>query len=419
MPASVDLLITNLRQLATPLGKSARGGAAQGKLREVKDAAIAIRGGRIVFAGSAAKLPRGLRARNTLDGKRRVAIPALIDAHTHLPFMGGRRDEFLRRLRGETYLQIAQAGGGIVNSVRAVREASEGEITEAVAKRLKTYRDLGVLTVEAKSGYGLEFASELKQLRALQPFREGGAGLKRSGVEIVPTFMGAHAVPKEMKDRRREFLCAVVDEMLPAVAREKLAEFCDVFCDLTAFTKAETRAVAAAAKRHGLALKVHVDELADGGGAALAAELRAVSAEHLIHASRAGMKALAQSGTVAVLLPGTSFFLDEPYAPARGFVEAGVPVAVATDLNPGSAHSENLHAVMMLALMKSKLQPAEILAATTLNAAAALKRARERGSLESGKRADFLLLECEDWRDLFYHWGVNPVAQRFRGGVEV
>jgi imidazolonepropionase len=360
-----------------------------------------------------------LRAKNSVDGRGRVVIPALIDAHTHLPFIGGRRDEFLRRLRGETYLQIAQAGGGIVNSVRAVREASEAELTRTVARRLKIYRELGVLTVEAKSGYGLDFASELKQLRALRPFRAGGAGLRESGVEIVPTFMGAHAVPREMKEQRREFLRAVTGAMIPAVAREGLAEFCDVFCDLTAFTHTETRAVAAAAAAYGLALKVHVDELADGGGATLAARLRAVSAEHLIHASPAGLRALAKSRTVAVLLPGTSFFLNEPYAPARDFVAAGVPVAIATDCNPGSARSENLQVVMMLALMLSKLQPAEILTATTLNAAAALRRAGSHGSLEAGKRADFLLLDCEDWRDLFYHWGVNPVAKRFKGGREV
>lgn len=414
-----DLLVTHIRQLATPTGKTARAGKAQGKVHEVRDAAIVVRDGAIVYAGPMAGLPKGLRARRTVDARGRVAIPALIDAHTHLPFMGGRRDEFLRRLRGETYLQIAQAGGGIVNSVRAVREATQGEITRTVAKRLKNYRELGVLTVEAKSGYGLEFESELKQLRALQPFRAGGAGLKKSGVEIVPTFMGAHAVPREMKEQRAEFVRRVCEEMLPAVARERLAEFCDVFCDVTAFTQDETRAVAAAAKRHKLALKLHVDELADGGGAALAAELGAVSAEHLIHASAAGLAALAKSRTVAVLLPGTSFFLNEPYAPARQFVEAGVPVAVATDFNPGSAHSENLHNVMMLALMQSKLQPTEILTGVTLNAAAALRRAKSHGSLEAGKRADFLLLDCEDWRDLFYHWGVNPVAMRFKGGAVV
>ena len=419
MPPTVDLLVTQLAQFATPLGKSARAGALQGKIRTVKDAAIAVRDGKIVYAGPRKKLPRGLKAKKEVDGRGLSALPAFIDSHTHLPFMGGRREEFSRRLRGESYLQIAQAGGGIVNSVRAVREASQREIETTVAKRLKIYRDLGVLTVEAKSGYGLDVATELKQLRALQKFRPGAKGIASPGVEIVPSFMGAHAVPKEWKHDRAEFLRQVLEEMIPAVAKERLAEFCDVFCDLTAFTPAETLAVASAAQRHGLKLKIHVDELADGGGAALAAKLGAVSAEHLIHAAPAGLRALAKSGTVAVLLPGTSFFLREPYAPARAFIAAGVPVALATDCNPGSARSENLHAVMMLAVMNMKISPEEALTAATLNAAAALSRAGRLGSLETGKQADIILLETDDWRDLFYHWGVNPVVKRFKAGREI
>ena len=419
MPPTVELLITHLAQFATPYGKSARSGVAQGKTRTVNDAAIAVRDGKIVFAGPQMKLPKGLKAKREVDGRGLSALPAFIDAHTHLPFMGGRREEFFRRLRGETYLQIAQAGGGIVNSVRAVRESSQREIEAAVAKRLRIYRDLGVLTVEAKSGYGLNGAAELKQLRALQKFRAGGVGALKIGVEVVPSFMGAHAVPKEWKHDRTEFLRQVIEEMIPAVATEGLAEFCDIFCDLTAFTPAESLAVAKAAQRYGLKLKIHVDELADGGGAALAAKLRAVSAEHLIHASPAGLRALAKAGTVAVLLPGTSFFLREPYAPARDFIAAGVPVALATDCNPGSARSENLHAVMMLAVMNMKISPEEALTAVTLNGAAALSRAQSLGSLESGKQADIILLGTDDWRDLFYHWGVNPVVKRFKAGTEI
>lgn len=418
MPA-IDLLITHLAQFATPRGKTAKAGEAQGAVKTVKAAAIAAHQGKIVFAGPQQRLPHGLKALREVDGRGLSALPGFIDAHTHLPFMGGRREEFFRRLRGETYLQIAQAGGGIVNSVRAVREATRREIESEVAKRLRIYRELGVLTVEAKSGYGLNFAAELKQLRALKKFRAGGAGAKKIGVEIVPSFMGAHAVPKEWKHDRAEFLRQVIEEMMPAVAKEELAEFCDVFCDLTAFTQAETIAVANAAKRHGLKLKIHVDELADGGGAALAARLGAISAEHLIHAAPAGLRALAKSGTVAVLLPGTSFFLREPYAPARDFIAARVPVALATDCNPGSARSENLHAVMMLAVMNMKLQPEEALTAVTLNAAAALSRVRSLGSLEAGKQADIILLDTDDWRDLFYHWGVNPVVKRFKAGREI
>jgi imidazolonepropionase len=376
-----------------------------------------VRGGKIIYAGPRGKLPKGLRARREVSGAGMSAIPAFIDAHTHLPFLGDRRDEFLRRLAGESYLQIAQAGGGIVRSVGAVRAATQGGIEAAVARRLRVFREFGVLTVEAKSGYGLDPESELKQLRALQRFRAGGAGAEALGVEVVPTFMGAHALPREFRERRAAYVDLVIHGMLPAVAGEKLAEYCDIFCEQTAFTKSETTRIAAAAKKLSLRVKIHVDELTAGGGAGLAARLRAVSAEHLIHADGAGMKAMARAGTVAVLLPGTSFFLGEPYAPARRFVAAGVPVAVATDFNPGSAHSENLQNVMMLALQHSKLSPEEILTAVTLNGAAALDRAGSLGSLEPGKQADFLLLGTDDWRDLFYHWGVNPVKKRFKLGI--
>ena len=333
-----------------------------------------------------------------------------MDAHTHPVWAGDRGPEIGRRLAGESYAAIAAEGGGILATVRATRAASNEELERLVRERLGRMLSCGTTTSEAKSGYGLTAEEEIRALRLLSTL--DSTDLPR----IVPTLLAAHEIPPEFRDDRREWVRIITEKIIPACAREKLAGFCDVFCEEGVFTVNESWLILQAARRAGLGLRIHADELALSGGAKLAAELRADSADHLLHVGPQEIAALAAAGTVAVVLPGTAWWMRSQPAPARAMIEAGVPVAVATDANPGTCNCESLPAVAAHACLDSKLTVEEALTAITLNAAASLGHAAEIGSLEPGKQADAVLLDAPDDRHLIYHWGVNLVGAVIRSG---
>jgi imidazolonepropionase len=412
-----DLLIHNLAEVATPEGSEPLRGAGQRRVRRTAGAEVVCRGGRIVFVGAPEERRRllgELPDAERLDGRGGTLIPGFVDPHTHLPWAGSREEEFAARLAGKTYQEIAAAGGGILSSVAATRRASEEELVANVLRRMDQMLAWGTTTAEAKSGYGLNKEDELKQLRAIRQ----ASG--RHQVDLVPTLLAAHEVPPEHRQNRRRWVDQICDEIVPATAEAGLARFCDVFCEEGVFSAEESRRVLEAGVRHGLAPRLHADEFVDSGGAALAAELGAFSADHLMAVSPAGVEALAGSGVTAVLLPGTSFFLKKQhYAPARQLVQAGVPVALATDCNPGSSYTESMPMVVLLAVFQLGLTIEESLTAATLNSACCLGLGREIGSIEAGKRADLVLLDAPNLLHLVYHYGINPVAAVVKDGKVV
>ncbi len=337
-------------------------------------------------------------------------LPGFVDCHTHPVWVGDRGEEIGRRLAGESYASIAAAGGGILATVRATRAASDEELARAVSGRLARMARHGTTTVEAKSGYGLTRDEELRALRLLDSLP--GDGLPR----IVPTLLAAHEIPPEYRDNRGGWVRVISEDLVAVCARERLARYCDVFCEEGVFTVEESRTILTAARRAGLGLRVHADELARSGGSQLAAELCADSADHLLFAAAPDVEALARAGTTAVLLPGTAWWMGSRRAPARDFIAAGVAVAVASDSNPGTCHTESLPAVAAHACLDSGLSVEETLTAITLNAAASLGLASETGTLEAGKAADVVVLDAPDDRHLIYHWGVNLVAAVFLRG---
>jgi imidazolonepropionase len=395
---AADLVVRNIGRLATLAGPVPRTGAALRGLGLVEAAAVAAHRGRIVYAGPEAGLAAAMTPEpgaTVLDAEGAAAVPGFVDAHTHLAFAGDRDEEIRRRLAGASYREIAAAGGGIVRSVDATRRASREELAAAIRGRLDEMLLQGTTTAEVKSGYGLELGAELRSLEAI---RDAGA---THPVTVVPTFLGAHEVPREHRGDRARYVRLLVDEMIPEVARRGLAAFCDVFCEEGVFTVAETRRILLAARERGLGLRVHADELTPTGGAELAAELGARSADHLVHVSEAGMRALAQAPCAATLLPAACFYLRLPrFAPARALVEAGAPVALATDANPGGGLTPSMPFAMTVACFSMGLSLEEALAAATLNAAWSLDVHRERGSLEPGKRADLVVLRSPRLLDL-------------------
>ena len=417
------LLIHNLAEMATPEGTTPRRGADQGRVRRLRGAEVVCQDGRIAFVGPAEERLRRFGempdAGDTerLDGGGGTLIPGFVDPHTHLPWAGTREEEFAARLAGKTYQEIAAAGGGILSTVASTRRASEEELTAHVLRRMDRMLAWGTTTAEAKSGYGLSLGDELKQLRAIRRASTGHP------VDLVPTLLAAHEVPPEYRNHqengqgRARYIDLICAEIVPAAAEAGLARFCDVFCETGVFSAAESRRVLEAGARHGLAPRLHADEFVDSGGAELAAQLGALSADHLMAVSEAGIEALARSGVTAVLLPGTSFFLmKKAYAPARRLVEAGVPVALATDCNPGSSHTESIPMIVVLAVLQLGLTIEESLTAATLNAACSLGLGAEIGSVEAGKRADLTLLDAPNLLHLVYHYGINPVAAVIKGG---
>jgi imidazolonepropionase len=416
---AADLLIVGAAQLLT--APASPGGApllgrALDEPRLLGDAAVACVGGAIARVGTTAEVLAAFperRARHVIDARGLLLAPGFVDAHTHLPFAGTREMEFDARARGESYASIAAKGGGIESSRRALRDVGEEDLAAIVAGRLATLLAGGVTTVEAKSGYGLEWGEEQKQLRAL---RRAG---ERSPVEILPTFLGAHAVPSEYRDRRGAYIDLLTHEMIPAVVAEGLARFCDVWCDEGVYSVEESRRILASGARNGLASKLHADELGDAGGAALAAEVGAVSADHLLYASEAGLQAMAARGVVAVLLPGTAFTLGLPYAPARRMIEMGLPVAVATDWNPGSTMSSSIPLAMTMAVTQMKMTPAEAWMAVTANAAAGVGAGDRIGRIEPGYQADLVLFEGGDYRHIPYHYAHDHVRIVVKRGLVV
>ena len=409
-PASLE--IRNLACLATASGRGAASGASQGAIRVVPGAAVRCEAGKIVFAGTdtelaARKFPAADRA---IDGRGKTLLPGFVDAHTHPVWAGDRASEFARRLAGESYAAVAASGGGIVATVEATRRASREELAEATRRRLLAMRRSGTTTAECKSGYALDVEGEIRSLEILE-------ALGREGIlEIAPTVLAAHEFPVEYRGDRGGWITAIVEEILPRAASRGLARFCDVFCEEGVFTVPESRRILDAARALGLGLRVHADELARSGGARLAAETGALSADHLLFAGEEEIAALAGAGTVATLLPGTAWWLKGRRAPARALVEAGVPVAVATDANPGSCNTESLPAVAGHACHDYGLSIEETLTAITLNGAASLGLAEDRGTIEPGKRADLVLIDAPDYRHLVYHWGISLVTHTIVGG---
>ena len=399
------LLIRNLSQIATPTAVRGR------TLRVYEKAVLVIDEGRFAYIGRESDKPSHLVIDDDFDARGATAIPGFVDTHTHLPFAGFRESEFNRRLRGETYEQIAASGGGIASTVRATRAASEEELVANVVARATTMARYGTTTAEAKSGYGLNLRDELKQLRAIR-----NAGVP---IRLVPTCLAAHDFPPGRRGDA-SYVDEIIHEILPAVAEAKLAVFCDAFVERGVFTPEQGEAVLRAGAALGLIPRLHADELSDTGGAALAASLGAASADHLMHVSEAGIAALAASETVATLLPGTSFFLmSDRFAPARTLLDAGAIVSLSTDCNPGSSMTESMPMAIQLATLQMKMTVEESLTAATLNGAFSLRLAGEIGSIEPGKRADFVLLDAPNYLHLVYHFGVNLVRDVFRDGLRV
>ncbi len=385
-------------------------GTGQDALGSRANAALVWEGGRILWLGPSTELPAEFANGTRIDAGGALVIPGLIDCHTHLAFAGWRADEFVERCRGATYAEIATRGGGILRTVRLTREASEDELFARAGRFRGAMLSLGVTTVECKSGYGLTVEDEMKLLRVYRRLAESLPG------RCVSTFLGAHTFPPEYRHDRAGYLRLVCDEMIPRVAAERLASFCDVFVEHGAFTTDEARAVFTAAKAHGLRPKLHADQLADGGGAALAAQVGAVSADHLEYASDDGLRAMAAAGVMAVALPLASLYLRQPPLDARRCLAAGVSVAVATDFNPGSAPCYDLPLALTLACTMNRLTPAEALRGATIVAARALGLEYDVGSLEPGKRADFVLLDAESVDHWLYHYRPGAVRDVFVGG---
>ena len=399
-------LLTNISQLA-----ACRAEGDQADVQAVANAAMVWSEGIISWVGAEKDLPATYRSAERIDARGRLVIPGLVDCHTHLAFGGWRAGEFEQRLAGRSYLEIAEAGGGIASTVRQTRAAGRGQLVERGRRFLAEMLALGVTSVECKSGYGLSLEAELELLRV---YRQLAA---EQPVRMVSTFLGAHTVPPEFAGQRSRYVDLIVDQMIPAVAQEKLAACCDVFLERSAFSAEEARRILRAGQQAGLAAKLHADQLSDGGGAELAAELRALSADHLEHISERGIAALATAGVVAVSLPIASLYLGQPPMPARRLIEAGVAVAVATDFNPGSAPSYHLPLALTLACLLQRMSPAEALKGATIHAARAIGRADRVGSLEPGKAADFAIIDAPDLNQWIYHFRPNACVMTVIDGT--
>ena len=396
-------LITGIGQLVTPRGRGPVGGKGMSDLYVGDGVDVLIDDGRI------ARIARAIPSHGVdkrIDAAGMVALPGFVDPHTHAIFAGTREDEFLARARGIPY-----DGGGILNTMQAVRKASEETLATNARTYIRRMLSWGTTTVEVKSGYGLNVESEVKLLLALRRAR------RSVPVRIVPTFLGAHAFPPDI--RHDDYISMIITEMIPIVRRRKLAQFCDVFCDKGFYTVSEARTILRAARGAGLGLKLHADELAASGGAELAAELSATSADHLLKVTERGMHRMKEAGVIPVLLPGTAFTLGTDYAPARRMIELGLPVALGTDFNPGTCLIHSMPMIIGLAVMRMGMTIEEAITAATLNAAAALELADETGSLEEGKAADIILLDLDNYRQIPYFFGHNPVKVVICGGKVV
>lgn len=406
-------LIHNIGTLQTPLGSFPHAGAAQGENRKYHNAAVLCEGGVIKAVYENGALPEVGADTQTIDAQGRLVTPGLIDAHTHLVFGGWRQNEIPLKLKGAGYLDILRAGGGILSTVRATRKASEEELFEKSRAFLDELMAQGVTSAEIKSGYGLDMETELKQLRVIKRLNEAHP------MDAVATYLGAHAIPEEYALRSGEYIDFIISDMLPEIKRQSLAEFCDVFLETGVFGVEESRRLLTAARDMGFGLKIHADEIDELGGSLLAGELGAVSAEHLIATGERGMEALARGGVIAVLLPCTSLYLNKSFARARDMIARGIPVAVATDFNPGSCPSLNIGLCMTMAYLKYRMTPEEILSSVTVNAACAVNRGGSTGTIEPGKKADMVIWNAEDMEMLCYRMGSNLAGTVIKNGAIV
>lgn len=395
-------LITNIGLLCTPVGSRVHAGPQQGELVKIPQAALVLEGEKITYCGPQSDLPQGSdQGAEIIDAHGRLVTPGLIDAHTHLVFGGWRQHEIPLKLAGASYLDILRSGGGILSTVTHTRAESKAQLTQKALGFLNEMLALGVTACEIKSGYGLDLDTEMKQLEVVADLAN------QHPMDIVATFLGAHAVPEEYKGNSEGFVQYLIDTVLPQVAQSKLAQFCDVFCETAVFDVDQSRRVLEAGKALGLRPRIHADEIDAIGGAQLAGQVGAHSAEHLIATDEAGMAAMAEAGVIADLLPATSFYLDKTFAPARRMVELGIPVVIASDFNPGSCPSLNLPFAMNLGLLRYKLRPEEVLNAVTINAACSLGLESDLGSLEVGKQADLVIWDAPDLEMLLYRFGSN------------
>jgi imidazolonepropionase len=409
----VKTLVTNCSQLVSLSGpQGPRTGGAMRELGIIADGAMLIENGCVTQVGPRAEIEPLIGAGDSvIDAGRRVVLPGFVDAHTHPVFAGQRAAEFEQRTEGASYAQIAASGGGIRSTVRATRAATDDQLLAASRRYVSWFHAGGTTTIEAKSGYGLTLEDELKVLRVIGRLEE---------IRTVPTFLGAHEIPDEYRGRPSAYADLVVHEMLPAVVREQLAEYCDVFCEPGIFSIEESRRILSAARSLGLGLRMHADQLSDSGGAALAAELGAATADHLEHTSAGGIMALHVAGVQPVLLPGSVYALGSTrYPNAREMIQSGLAVVLATDFNPGSSPTASMPMILSLACTQMKMTPAESITAATINAASSLGRAHEIGSLETGKRADFVIHDCGDYREIAYFFGVPLVEAVYLEGRPV
>lgn len=396
--------VTNIGKLYTPaIDKSF------GSVRELGPCSILISNGIIEQIND--NPYASPTADRIIDAQHKTVLPGFVDAHTHPVFWKTREDEFIMRIQGKSYEQIAAAGGGIRNSVRRFREAKKEDIKQVTKKRLVRFFEYGTTTIEAKSGYGLSVEDEIRTLEIINELNA------EQQLQMIPTFLGAHEIPDEYQDNRQGYIDLLINEMIPQVASRKLARFCDVFCEQGVFTVDESRRILQAARDQGMVPKLHADELNAFGGAELAAEMRAVSADHLVKVSERGIREMASMQVIPVMLPGTTFFLGkDDYAPARKFIDAGCDVAVSTDFNPGSSTTQNMQLMWTLGALKLKLTPEELLWATTYTAAQAIQMAEKIGSVEIGKQADLLILDIPNLNYLPYHYGINHVMFTLKRG---
>ncbi|MGE5632701.1 MAG: imidazolonepropionase [Caulobacteraceae bacterium] len=410
-----NLLIKNASELVTCSGFKAKHGKEMSELHVIENGAVVVQDGVIKAAGKTGDILKSFNEKDyeVIDAVGKAVLPGFVDSHTHMIFGGYRAEEFSWRLRGDSYMDIMQRGGGIVNSVKATREASREELKAVGLKRLDSMLSFGVTTVEGKSGYGLDLDTELKQLEIMEEID------KEHPVDIVRTFLGAHATPVEYKGREDEYIDFIIEKVLPVVAERKLAEFSDVFCEKNVFSLDQTSKLQLKAKEMGLRLKLHADEIVQLGGAELAAELGAVSADHLLQASDRGIDEMAKAGVVATLLPCTAFSLRESFARGRKMIDRGCAVALATDFNPGSCFSESIPLVFALATLQMRISIEEAITALTINGAAAVGRANETGSIDPGKKGDIVMLEFPSYKYIPYHVGVSTVEKVIKNGCLV
>ena len=412
-----NIILKNAAELVTCSGFEAKKGKEMADLHIIHDGAVVVKEGQISAVGTTNEIVTeienarlDLSAFDMIDAANKAVLPGFVDSHTHFVFAGYRAEEFSWRLRGDTYMEIMQRGGGIANTVESTRKASAAELIEAGIKRLDSMLSIGVTTVEGKSGYGLDKETEIKQLEVM------GHLDNVHYVDVVRTFLGAHAVPQNYKDKTDEFIDYMMADVLPEVAEKNLAEFCDVFCEKNVFSVDQSRRLLSRAKALGLKLKLHADEIVQIGGAELAAELGAVSADHLLQASNEGIRQMSEAGVVATLLPGTAFSLKEPYARGRFIIDNNCAVALATDFNPGSCFTESIPLIFVLSTLYMNITIEEAVTALTINGAAALDRQDTIGSIDVGKKGDMIVLEYPSYKFIPYHLGISTVEKVIKTG---